>query len=628
MPGFSSSVRVLRVSLFGLFWLPLALFVVPVKALAQGDAGCDVPNHGGMVMTTLSNETRMFFFTTPTIRCPGGVRIRADSARVYESTNYNLLWGNVVFWDEDSRLSADQAQYFSEQSRLVAQGNAVLTELTEGSVIRGDNMTLIRAGPQRPEDFLTVTGRRPHATLYPTQRPEPEAVLPDRAGQGVPVMPPDSSVTLPDSATAPPDSAVTPPDSATAPPDSATTPPDSATSPPESSISAGAELPSLAPPVMSEPAEATPEPEADRVPYEIDAQRFVLEGTRFFRATGSVVVARDSLTAVADSLEYDQEVGALFLSQGARVTTAQTDLAADAIRLDIRQDEVREAVATGEAVLDGEDLRLLAPIVHLFLTEGRMERLVALRDPVADSIAAEMTEEAEGEEVMGRGALHSAVIELGLEEFPRRPYALAQDFIIEGDSLEILAPEEVLEEVWAMGNARGESMGRDSLNAPDTPLLIARDWLEGDTIVAFFGKGGDSLSATEEPIPVRDREVVDADADQADYRLKRLVARVRARSMYRMVASDSTVVAEGSRFAIHYVIGDEIAILLNQEGEAERMEVIGQTRGIHLEPIVGRGEAVDSVAVPDTSGISRGGSVPGQIGSGVLRGRPGGGSGG
>ena len=607
MPGFSSSVRVLRVSLFGLFWLPLALFVVPVKALAQGDAGCDVPNHGGMVMTTLSNETRMFFFTTPTIRCPGGVRIRADSARVYESTNYNLLWGNVVFWDEDSRLSADQAQYFSEQSRLVAQGNAVLTELTEGSVIRGDNMTLIRAGPQRPEDFLTVIGRRPHATLYPTQQPVPEAVLPDTAGQGVPVMPPDSAVTLPDSAT---------------------TPPDSATSPPDSSISAGAELPSLAPPVMREPAEATPEPEADRVPFEIDAQRFVLEGTRFFRATGSVVVARDSLTAVADSLEYDQEVGALFLSQGARVTTAQTDLAADAIRLDIRQDEVREAVATGEAVLDGEDLRLLAPIVHLFFTEGRMEQMVALRDPVADSIAAEMTEEAEGEEVMGRGALHSAVIELGLEEFPQRPYALAQDFIIEGDSLEVLAPEEVLEEVWAMGNARGESMGRDSLNAPDTPLLIARDWLEGDTIVAFFGKGGDSLSATDEPIPVRDREVVDADTDQADYRLKQLVARVRARSMYRMVASDSTVVAEGSRLAIHYVIGDEIAILLNQDGEAERMEVIGQTRGIHLEPMVGRGEAVDSVAVPDTSGISRGGSVPGQVGSGVLRGRPGGGSGG
>ena len=73
-----------------------------------------------------------------------------------------------------------------------------------------------------------------------------------------------------------------------------------------------------------------------------------------------------------------------------------------------------------------------------------------------------------------------------------------------------------------------------------------------------------------------------------------------------MAASDSTVVAEGSQFAIHYVVGDEITILLNEEGEAERMEVMGQTRGIHLEPIARRGVVVDSVAVPDTSRISRG----------------------
>jgi lipopolysaccharide export system protein LptA len=396
-----------------------------------------------MVMTTLSNETRMFFFTSPTIRCPGGVRISADSARIYESTNYNQLWGHVVFLDQDSRLTSDEAQYFSDQRRLVAQGNAVLTDLTEGSVIRGDNIRLVRAGPQQAEDLLTVTGRRPHATLYPTRQPEPEVVLP---------------------------ASVTPPT--------------------DSLISAQEEVPPPTPPVTRALPQRGVESEAEQVPYEIDAQRFVLEGSRFFRATGSVVATRDSLTAMADSLEYDQDQGALFLYRDARVTIGQTDLAAEAIRLDIPQDEIREAVATGEAVLDGEDLRLLAPIVTLFFTEGRMERLVARRDAVADSLFAEMDEEAQERERLLRGAPPLAARELGLEEFPWRPYALAQDFILEGDSLEVLAPGEVLEEVWAMGNARGEAAGLDSLNTPDTPPLISRDWVVGDTIVAFFVEEG------------------------------------------------------------------------------------------------------------------------------------------
>jgi lipopolysaccharide export system protein LptA len=565
MRAFSPLARAFRTNPFGLLWLVPALLVAPVRALAQGDAGCDVPNHGGMVMTTLSNQTRMFFFTSPTIRCPGGVRISADSARVYESTNYNQLWGHVVFSDQDSRLSSDQAQYFSDQRRLVAQGNAVLTDQTEGSIIRGDNMILVRAGPRQPEDLLTVTGRRPHATLYPIRQPEPEVVLPDTADQGAQALPPDSTVT-------PPDSTVTP----------------------------------ATPPVMRALPQAGTEPEAERIPYEIDARQFVLEGSRFFRATGSVVATRDSLTAMADSLEYDQDQGALFLSGNARVTIAQTDLAAEEIRLDLPHDELREAVATGQAILDGEDLRLLAPIVTLFFTEGRMERLAAQRDRAADSVLAEMDEEAQERERFLRGAPPLAARELGLEEFPRRPYALAQDFILEGDSLEVIAPEEILQEVWAMGNARGETAGRDSLNSPDTPPLISRDWVVGDTIVAFFVEGGDSLAVTDEPLPDRDRDVAGADTGQARYQLERLVASVRARSMYRMAASDSTVAAEGSQFAIHYVVGDEITILLNEEGEAERMEVMGQTRGIHLEPIARRGVIVDSVAVPDTSRVSRG----------------------
>ena len=65
-----------------------------------------------------------------------------------------------------------------------------------------------------------------------------------------------------------------------------------------------------------------------------------------------------------------------------------------------------------------------------------------------------------------------------------------------------------------------------------------------------------------------------------------------------MAASDSAIVAEGGRFAVHYVVGDAITILLNEDGEAERMEVMGQTRGIHLEPVKRGGLPADTVAVP------------------------------
>jgi lipopolysaccharide export system protein LptA len=578
------------------------------------------------VITTLSNETRMLFFTAPVIRCPGGMRITADSARVYESTNYNQLWGNVVFEDQNSRLTADQAQYFADQRRLVAQGNAVLTDIAEGSVISGDNMTLIRAGPDREEDFLTVTGRRPHATLYPALR-EAGQTPPDTTGATVGAIPPDTAALEPDTAGAALDPAVAASDTTAAPDslgvvaDTAASAPDSAGAQPDTTV-AGPDSAAVAadpsrvqpdtlrvpgeggppsPLVQEAESQAEPEPEIERKPYEIDAQRFVLEGTRYFRATGSVVVTRDSLDAVADSLEYDQDQGSLFLSEDARVTTADTDLSANTIRLAIPQEEVREALAEGDAILIGEDLRLLAPIVTLFFTQGQMDMLVARRDPVADSLAVEEEAVTDPEPPeWGREDVSEVLEELNLELFPVRPYAMAQDFLLEGDSLEVLTPGQVLKEVWAMGAARGESTGRDTLNTPDTPELIARDWLEGDTIVAFFGEGQDSLAAGEEPLPEPETEVIDADTTETHYRLERLETRVQARSMYRMAPSDSTLAEDPGRFAIHYVVGDQITIILNEEGEAERMEVEGQTRGIHLEPIPGASGVPDTLLGPDT----------------------------
>jgi lipopolysaccharide export system protein LptA len=616
---------------------------------------CDVPSFDAMrwnTVTTMTGENRILHFQKPTIRCPNGTTIRSDSVRVYEATKYYQLWGNVEFLDPESRLTSDRAQYFSEQRRLVAQENAVLTDLVNGSVVTGEHMVLIRGAAEGDEDSLTVQGGQPHATLYPTVQEveevqDPEEVPESEDVQEPAVIPHDSMMAAPDPADAAQDSAGVVldtlagglpdtlagafPDSMVAPVSEISTREVVDTLPGAlpgtivalvSDTSAG-EVPDSGAlvPDMTAVDETVDEAPVERVPYEIDARRFVLQGSDYFRAVGGVEVTRDSLTAVADSLEYDKNSGALFLSRNASVVTADYDLSADDIRLDIPQDEIREARAVGDAVLEGQDIQLVSPILTLFFEDGLLERLVAVRDPVVDSIRAEMDDAEREQDRLQRGVPPLSVRNLGFTEFPERPFALAEDFALDGDSLEVLAPGEVIDEVRAIGAARGESLGQDSLNTEATPDLIRRDWLEGDTIIAFFAEDTDPLggqSALEidvagdpdAPPPDLEREGQEPDSTGAEYRLRQLVASGRARSMYRMAPSDSVAAEEPGRFAVHYVIGEVITILLNEAGEAEHMEVVGQTRGIHLEPLSQGRIVVDSTAVPDTATIGPGAAGP------------------
>ena len=570
-----------------LAFLSVIVLAPPPLGAQEQERACDVPRHEGFTSIILPNDTRVLYFSRPTIRCPGGTWITADSAVVYESTRYNQLFGNVVFVEEDSRLTADRAQYFEREGRLVAWGDPILTDQAEGSVIRGDHMVFVRAGEWQPDDLLTVTGERPHATLYPTRRPEPHpppAPPPDSIQEGIPPPVPDSLV-RPTSR--------------------------------ETEVTRAEDTSAMV---------ASQEP-AERVPYEVYAQRIILEGSRYFRAAGSVVITRDSLDAAAEVMVFDQEMGVLSLLEAARVKTPGTDLAADSIRLDLMEDEIREVHARSNAVLESEDVRMLAPILRLYFTEGELELLVGVRDAVADSLFVAQEEEGEPLDPEALPTLLPEVVrELGLPGFPRRPLALAEDFMLLADSIEVRAPGEVLDEVWAMGRARGEATGRDSLNTPDTPSLAQVDWLEGDTIVATFTRAGapaevvadtilvegipatvvpDTLNPDRDPLPLPEESEAPPDTGEARYRLERLVARVQARSLYRMEPTDSTAREEG-RLAVHYVIGDQIVMVFSQ-GEIERMEV-ENARGIHLEPVARqRREGEPAGGAPPTgSGGGRG----------------------
>ena len=320
---------------------------------------------------------------------------------------------------------------------------------------------------------------------------------------------------------------------------------------------------------VSVPPDSGSAEDEDRV-YVVVGDRIVSTGGDRLSSTGSVELAFDSVLAFADTLEYDELADALDLRGNAWVDAPEYDLTGRRIELTAPAPGTREIRATEDGALTGEDLSLTAERILLFVRDERMERLVAL-PPEMDSVTA-------GAPVSGARSPDQA---------PRvpsaaRPRALAEGFEITADSLEILAPGERLDRVFAAGRARSVSTEGDSLTVASLPDVARSDWLEGDTIVVTFLPAADSAIA--EP----DAPTTEVPETREEARIDRIVAMVSARSLYRLPASDPAAVAGEDPPAVHYVVGDRITIVM-REGEVDRLEVEGQTTGIHLEPLPGRG---------------------------------------
>ncbi len=570
-------------SLVGLGWLILLL---PGAVLGQqAGTACDIDAGFFRRLQTGGGNQRTFMWNGVEIRCEDGTHIWADSAVVFQATNFTQLFRNVRFMDGETELTADRAHHFSRENRLVAWGDAVLTNETEGSVVTGDTIVINQANERRETDQLTASGGRPRALLYL------------RRGEG-PASEDTTGVTQDTSVAG--GSLVAEQDSASA--------AESPDAPPDSSAAA---LDSLE---VEEVPEIEAVPDTSRVPYDIVANRIYIEGSKYLRATGSVEITRESLEAFADSVEYDRRAGRLFMRGEARIEATTYDLTASTVSMLLPGEEIREVVARGDAVLTAEQVLLTAPQIHIYLTEGVMDRLVALDHTDMDSA---METHAPAEEPVEEGSEEE-------ELRPTRPEALAEDFLLVADSIEVLSPGEVLQQVFAAGDARGESMARDSINTEDTPEMIRRDWVEGDTIIATFvpasgpdARGGDPVPPEREPLDSLGNRLAaaqPADTTRKGYELERLVARVNARSLYRLEASDTTAPAvtdttalavtdttmadEEERLAVHYVTGSTIIIHM-KDGEIERMEV-EDAKGIHMEPIRRRG--TDATSQEDRRG--------------------------
>ena len=337
---------------------------------------------------------------------------------------------------------------------------------------------------------------------------------------------------------------------------------------------------------------ATPDTSAaerEASPYIVVGNRLFFQGSDSFTASGDVEIERDSLFAYADSAEYLESAESLVLVGSARVVSSEYELVGRTITMGTATTGASEVRAVREALLTGEDLTLTAPVIKLYMNDGAMERLVGVPlPPDGEGDVATLAPDSLPPEGPAPTAAEPD------SAAPRRPVAVAENFELTADSLELTAPGEVVERIFAAGRARSVSQARDSLNVGALPELARHDWLEGDTIVINLEPArADSLAPA---VGGPDEEA------EREYVIETIVARVGARSLYRLPPQDSTAQAGVDAPAVHYVLGDEITIHMS-EGEVEAMQVVGQTRGVHLEPIRRTGATGDTIPA-DTMGAA------------------------
>lgn len=567
-----------------------AALLVPAAASGQG-GDCELARVGGVTYRARFDSVNFVYHASGGVdyRCADGTRILADSAVVFESNEQVQLFGRVHIEDADMELDADTAYYFGGLQQLNAWSNVTVTDRQSGAIITGHRVSIDRATEVRPMDRMVVYEGNPHATVFPVLRAEvvESAEAADSAEVTDSVEVTDSteavdSVAAADSAPASDSTAAQPGEpsadtTAEAEAPGPTEPPEL----PEDTVAAGDAL-------VAEDTEAVDDTEVvedidaagDTVvadtepirlpPYEIDADQFVLEGSRYFRAAGNVIVERDSLLAEGDSLDYDQEVGAMSIFGDARVEGQSYELTASTISVTPTSGLREELLARRDARLSGQDVDMVAPAIRMFLESGQVNRLVAIGE-IPPLPGEPRTVDTEGLSA-GDAARVLALAEQAVAEADSaaadslfRPSVSADQFSLIGDSIDVLSPGQVLDLVTAVGAARAEGLADDTLEASGLPEIARRDWMEGDTVIADFSTGEPADSSRNAPADsaqdtqadsaeiTQNTQITQTDASEAPEpdassevpdsvqrsRLETITAVGTARSLYRMIDPDT-----------------------------------------------------------------------------------------
>lgn len=542
----------------------LAAAVLPGVAAAQ-QRQCWLDAVGGYTHSTRFDSLNYIHRASGGIdyRCSDGTRILADSAVVYEFNETVQLFGRVRFEDADTRLDADTARYFGNVSQLEAWSRVTVTDLRSDAIIEGDSLRYYQASEFRSLDRVLVYGGDPRATFHPPP---------------VPVPPPAPAV---------PEAADTV-DTGTADSTEAEVP-----GIPEAETTDTVEAePADSAEVEAEGADADPEdpPPVDSVsppPYDIEARRFMIDGRRYFRAAEDVVVSRDSLRAVGDSLDFDQDLGTMSIIGGTRVQQSGFELTAEVVEVTPTTGLSEEILARRDAELVGREMVMNAPAIRMFLDDGAVNRLVAISSlPPIEQEALDTTGlspgDAERARALAAAEARADSTDVQPEDSVPRPSALADEFKLTADSIDVQSPAQLLELVTAVGSARAEAAQQAPAGSEELPEIASRDWMEGSTILAHFVAAD---SATAGQVMGENRS-----------RLETLTAVGEARSLYRMTPSDTAATEPDGPPALHLVEGNQIRIHMRGR-EVVKMEVEGQTVGYHLEPLPpGSAEAAGDTA--------------------------------
>lgn len=274
---------------------------------------------------------------------------------------------------------------------------------------------------------------------------------------------------------------------------------------------------------------------------DVDADRMSIVGDQLFRGTGNVVIKRGRLQTTSNEAELVERGARIALWRVARIVGEDYTLDADSIYGETEADLFRELRAFRQARLDGRDVDINASRLRIMFDSGAVNRLIAVGQAAA------------GDTTAGS-----------------RAHVLTPEFNLTADSIDALSPNQELQQVIAVGRARGTQL-------PDTidqalPDLIRNDWLQGDTVIAFFTEAPDSIKAR--------RAANDSSFDRVLERLIAAGAQQPASAMYRLREENDTT----RQVQVNYITAKRITAAF-KDGAVSDVDAEDQVTGVYLQPV-------------------------------------------
>jgi hypothetical protein len=275
----------------------------------------------------------------------------------------------------------------------------------------------------------------------------------------------------------------------------------------------------------------------------IDADQMDLYGRSRFNGRGSVDLVRGDLHGTGQNASWDKAGGDLRFWGNGRLQTPDYTLTGDTVHGTTDADEqLKELTASPHGKLESTDVNVEAPRIHVLFAEGEVNRLIAV------------------------GERPDSTKSAGEEELSGLASAISRDFRLVADSIDALAPGQVLERVTAVGRAWGERLGNDLANAT-IPAIASHDWMKGDTVITTFTDGPPAPDDSTQT-PTREVERVVA-----------IGVAARASSIYRVQDKDHPDGDPG----VNYMLAQRIIVNM-KDGAVSTVNAAGNVEGTYLQP--------------------------------------------